>query len=155
MATVLKRSVYTRTSASITAPVKPDVKEIADPALQRFLDAVWMERGLSVNTLAAYKADLTALGRWLVTITVVTVVALAVGMKIGGDGIDLLGLYGLGAFVNAAAVLWAAGVALRLRTMQAGPIQAYQDAAAAWDKQYAAPATSAAATKADVTASIE
>jgi integrase/recombinase XerD len=65
MATVLKRSVYTRTSASITSPAKPDVKEIADPALQRFLDAVWMERGLSVNTLAAYKADLTALGRWL------------------------------------------------------------------------------------------
>jgi integrase/recombinase XerD len=33
--------------------------------LQRFLDAVWMERGLSANTLAAYRADLTALGRWL------------------------------------------------------------------------------------------
>ena len=31
----------------------------------RFLDAVWMERGLSPNTLAAYRADLTALARWL------------------------------------------------------------------------------------------
>jgi len=37
----------------------------ADPAVSRFLDAVWMERGLSANTLAAYRADLTALGRWL------------------------------------------------------------------------------------------
>jgi integrase/recombinase XerD len=36
-----------------------------DPAVARFLDAVWMERGLSVNTLAAYRADLTALSRWL------------------------------------------------------------------------------------------
>src|SRR5512137_1263421 len=36
-----------------------------DPAIGRFLDAVWMERGLSPNTLAAYRADLTALGRWL------------------------------------------------------------------------------------------
>jgi integrase/recombinase XerD len=36
-----------------------------DPALQRFLDAVWMERGLSANTLAAYRADLTSLARWL------------------------------------------------------------------------------------------
>ncbi len=36
-----------------------------DPAVSRFLDAVWMERGLSANTLAAYRADLTALGRWL------------------------------------------------------------------------------------------
>src|SRR5258708_4919999 len=37
----------------------------ADPAVPRFLDAVWMERGLSPNTLAAYRADLTALARWL------------------------------------------------------------------------------------------
>ena len=36
-----------------------------DPAVSRFLDAVWMERGLSTNTLAAYRADLTALARWL------------------------------------------------------------------------------------------
>jgi integrase/recombinase XerD len=33
--------------------------------VDRFLDAVWMERGLSANTLAAYRADLTALERWL------------------------------------------------------------------------------------------
>src|SRR6201993_1000335 len=37
----------------------------SDPAGSRFLDAVWMERGLSSNTLAAYRADLTALARWL------------------------------------------------------------------------------------------
>ena len=36
-----------------------------DPAVSRFIDAVWMERGLSSNTLAAYRADLTALARWL------------------------------------------------------------------------------------------
>jgi integrase/recombinase XerD len=36
-----------------------------DPAVSRFLDAVWMERGLSSNTLAAYRADLTSLVRWL------------------------------------------------------------------------------------------
>ena len=36
-----------------------------DPAVSRFLDAVWMERGLSANTLAAYRADLVALSRWL------------------------------------------------------------------------------------------
>ena len=34
-------------------------------AVSRFLDAVWMERGLSPNTLAAYRADLVALSRWL------------------------------------------------------------------------------------------
>jgi integrase/recombinase XerD len=36
-----------------------------DPSVTRFLDAVWMERGLASNTLAAYRADLTALSRWL------------------------------------------------------------------------------------------
>lgn len=39
--------------------------ESTDPAVSRFLDAVWLERGLSPNTLAAYRADLTALARWL------------------------------------------------------------------------------------------
>ena len=61
MATALKRTVYTRTSGAAV----PAAREAADPALQRFLDAVWTERGLSANTLAAYRADLTALARWL------------------------------------------------------------------------------------------
>ncbi len=65
---------------------------------------------------------LAALVRWLVTASVLTAVAFAVGMKVGGGGVDLLGLYGLAAAVNLAAVLWATGVALRLRTIQAGPI---------------------------------
>ena len=33
--------------------------------IDQFLDTIWMERGLSKNTLAAYRADLTALSRWL------------------------------------------------------------------------------------------
>jgi len=63
-----------------------------------------------------------ALVRWFVTAAVVTVVALAVGMEVGGSGIDLVGLYTLAVFLNLAAILWATGVALRLRTMQAGPV---------------------------------
>jgi len=63
-----------------------------------------------------------ALVRWLVTAIVLTAVAFAAGMKVGGGQVDLVGLYGLAAVVNVAAVLWATGVALRLRTIQAGPI---------------------------------
>ena len=63
-----------------------------------------------------------ALVRWAVTVGVVTVVALIAGMNVAGSGIDLVGLYALGLVLNLAAVLWAAGVALRLRTMQAGPV---------------------------------
>jgi ABC-2 type transport system permease protein len=46
-------------------------------------------------------------------------------MNVGGSGIDLVGLYTLAVILNAAAVLWAAGVAMRLRTMQAGPIMQF------------------------------
>jgi tyrosine recombinase XerD len=49
--------------ATATAPV--GTTDGTDPVVTRFLDAVWMERGLSANTLAAYRADLTALNRWL------------------------------------------------------------------------------------------
>lgn len=38
---------------------------VPDPAILRFLDVIWMERGLSPNTLAAYRADLLALQQWL------------------------------------------------------------------------------------------
>jgi len=63
-----------------------------------------------------------ALVRWLVTAAVVTAVALLVGMQVGGSRVDLVGLYTLALLLNLAAVLWAAGVAMRLRTMQAGPV---------------------------------
>ena len=36
--------------------------------------------------------------------------------------VDLFGLYALALVVNVASTLWAAGVAMRLRTMQAGPV---------------------------------
>jgi ABC-2 type transport system permease protein len=65
---------------------------------------------------------LAALLRWILTAAVVTVVAFAAGMKVGGDGVDLVALYTLGLILNVVALLWASGVAMRLRTMQAGPI---------------------------------
>jgi ABC-2 type transport system permease protein len=63
-----------------------------------------------------------ALLRWLFTVSVLTAVAFAAGMQVGGSGVDLFGLYALGLIVNTAALLWSCGVAMRLRTMQAGPL---------------------------------
>ena len=37
----------------------------SEQAIDRFLDAAWMERGLSKNTLSAYRTDLLALARWV------------------------------------------------------------------------------------------
>jgi ABC-2 type transport system permease protein len=64
---------------------------------------------------------LAAMGRWLFTAAVVTVVALLAGMEVGGSGVDLFGLVLLGLLLNLAAILWAGGVAMRARTVQAGP----------------------------------
>jgi ABC-2 type transport system permease protein len=63
-----------------------------------------------------------ALGRWTVTATVLTVVALAAGMQVGGDGVDIFALYALALLVNACGLLWSAGVAMRFRTLQAAPL---------------------------------
>ena len=65
---------------------------------------------------------LAAAGRWAVTATILTIAALAVGMQVGGSGIDLVALYGLALIVNLAGTMWASGIAMRLRTVQAGPI---------------------------------
>ncbi|MBW3593751.1 MAG: ABC transporter permease [Actinobacteria bacterium] len=70
--------------------------------------------------VAGYAA--AALVRWVVTASVLTAVALGAGMQVGGGAIDLFGLYALASIVNMAGSLWAMGVAMRLRTMQAGPV---------------------------------
>jgi ABC-2 type transport system permease protein len=65
---------------------------------------------------------IAGLVRWVTVIVVVTGVAFAAQMKIGGDGVDLLGLYVLGFFLSIVGTLWSAGVAMRLRTQQAFPV---------------------------------
>lgn len=65
---------------------------------------------------------LAALARWAVTGTVLTVVALVFGMEVFGSPAEVVGLYTLALLLNVAAFLWASGVAMRFRTIQAGPV---------------------------------
>jgi len=65
---------------------------------------------------------LAALTRALLTWILLTVVALLAGMRIDGSGVDLFGLFGLALIVNVAATLWATGVAMRIRSIQGGPL---------------------------------
>jgi ABC-2 type transport system permease protein len=65
---------------------------------------------------------LVALSRSVVTLGLVTGVALATGMRITGNGVDLFGLYGLAALLVLVGYVWAAGVAFRFRSIQAGPL---------------------------------
>lgn len=65
---------------------KEDAKTVARSAelVDRFLDAIWMERGLSPNTLGAYRADLMTLGR---------------GLSVGSKTIDMADKADLLAFI--------------------------------------------------------
>ena len=62
-----------------------------------------------------------ALVRALFSCSVVFVAALIGGMNVGGDVGDLGSLLVLALIVNAIAALWALGIALRFRSIQAGP----------------------------------
>ena len=53
---------------------------------------------------------------------ILTVVALLVGMQVGGGAIDLIGLYTLAGLVNFASIMWSSGIALRFRSFQAAPL---------------------------------
>jgi ABC-2 type transport system permease protein len=66
--------------------------------------------------------SIAALVRSLFTMTLLFTVALITGMSVSGGGIDVFGLIGLALIVNIAAGLFAAGIALRFRTIQAGPL---------------------------------
>jgi ABC-2 type transport system permease protein len=64
---------------------------------------------------------LAALTRAVFTVALITVVALIAGLEVDGGVIDVLGLLSLALLLNATAMLFGTGVAMRLRTMQAGP----------------------------------
>jgi ABC-2 type transport system permease protein len=66
----------------------------------------------------AIAAAVRALTVW----AIITAVALIAGMQVGGGAVDLFGLYGLALMVNVAATLFAVGIAMRFRTIQAGPM---------------------------------
>jgi len=65
---------------------------------------------------------LAAIGRWVVTATVLTIVALLSGMNVFGGPVDVFGMYALALLINLAGLLWACGVAMRFRSIQAGPL---------------------------------
>jgi ABC-2 type transport system permease protein len=65
---------------------------------------------------------IVAVVRWASIAAIVLVVALISGMEVLGDPDELLALVLLGLFVNVTALLWAAGIAMRFRTLQAGPL---------------------------------
>jgi ABC-2 type transport system permease protein len=65
--------------------------------------------------------SIASLVRATMTGTLVTVIALITGMPISG-GFDFFGLIALAVLANIAATLFGAGVAMLLRTQQAGPV---------------------------------
>ena len=54
----------TMTSSQPENPQKQQSR--SEGLVDQFLDAIWLERGLSANTLGAYRADLMTLRRGLI-----------------------------------------------------------------------------------------
>jgi len=86
---------------------------------RRYMLAATDRRGIVVGYALA------ALVRAAITWTVLTTVALIAGMEVAGSAGELLGLYGLALLVNLAATMWAAGVAMRVRSIQGGPLMQF------------------------------
>ncbi len=63
---------------------------------------------------------MAALGRWLITGTIVTIAGFVGGMTIAASAGEVVTIIMIGALVNLVATLWACGVAMRLRTEAAG-----------------------------------
>jgi len=65
---------------------------------------------------------IVALVRAAITLGVVTAIALIAGMEVLGSGSELAAMFALAAIINVAGTLFAAGVALRFRSLQATPL---------------------------------
>ncbi|GAA2149977.1 ABC transporter permease [Actinomadura napierensis] len=65
---------------------------------------------------------LTALGRAPVVTVALFLIGLAAGMKVTADPLQLLLLFAISECLAAMGALWACGIALRLRTVQAAPL---------------------------------
>ncbi|HXG29667.1 MAG TPA: site-specific tyrosine recombinase XerD [Nevskiales bacterium] len=61
----MKRAQSARRPDAATASVEARLPDTEAALLDRYLDALWSEHGLSRNTLAAYRSDLAALAVWL------------------------------------------------------------------------------------------
>ena len=60
--------------------------------------------------------------RWTIVASAVTVVALVAGMEVSGDPVELVAMYSLALLVNVCGFMWSAGIAMRFRSIQAGPL---------------------------------
>ena len=60
--------------------------------------------------------------RWTIVAVAVSVVALVAGMGVSGDPIELVGMYSLALLVNVCGFMWSVGIAMRFRSLQAGPL---------------------------------
>ena len=86
------------------------------------------ERGFARRLLIASKHRsgivwgyaFASLFRWSTVAVLLTIVGLIAHMQIGGNGVDLFGLYTLAIIVNLTGLLWACGVAMRFARFRRG-----------------------------------
>jgi ABC-2 type transport system permease protein len=65
---------------------------------------------------------MAALARALIVMALLFVIAMLSGMQVSSNATEFAALIGLALLVNGAAAMWAAGIAFRFRSIQAGPL---------------------------------
>lgn len=65
MLAALSRSLIARQAGLGWPGARPDRLVVVDASIESFIEALWLEDGLSANTQAAYRRDLVALAAWL------------------------------------------------------------------------------------------
>ena len=78
--------------------------------------------GMENRTAMIAGYAMTSLTRGMLTWTVVTIVALAAGAEVSASFADVVGIVTIAVMLNFVAVLFAAGMAMRFRTLQAAPL---------------------------------
>jgi ABC-2 type transport system permease protein len=84
-----------------------------------FTRRLFLASGDRSAVIAGFAA--AALIRTVFVWALVFAIALATGLEIAGDGVELSGLIGLALIINVAFFLFAAGMMTRMRTLQAAP----------------------------------
>lgn len=94
---------------------------MTDDVVNGFMDRLMLSARKRMAIVAGYVVAM--LVRATIATLVLTGVAFALGMKVKGSPLELLGLYGLAVLLNLTASLWSGGIAMHIPSLNAPPLE--------------------------------
>ena len=94
---------------------------MTDDVVNGFMDRLMVTARKRAAIIAGYV--IAMLVRAAIASAVLTGVAFALGMKVKGSPLEIVGIYGLAVLLNLTASLWSSGVAMHIRSLNAAPLE--------------------------------